>query len=263
MNTSGLSSTKRALLIGNNNYKVGNKLDCCEYDVEDVGKELEKIGFHVTIRVDQTYRDMVSLITRFQNQICEGDLVVFFFSGHGVQWNNENYLVPIDNESFADNPNMYEYYAVSVQKTLESIKESQPHAIVFLLDCCRRIPKENRKLGGRSKATIPKSDSTDCMSIKGVQGSLIAFACGPDEETFDRSPNNRNSIFTYHLLQYIAEPDLKIEEMMCRVSDGIYNANDEKIYAYRLSTLRTSEIYFNTTAKGTIFLENRKKSIYS
>ncbi|CAF4954733.1 unnamed protein product, partial [Rotaria socialis] len=106
------------------------------------------------------------------------------------------------------------------------MKERKPFAIVFLLDCCRVRVED-------AKGNPPQSDSTSATTIKGVAGSLTVFACGSNEIAFERSKNDRNSLFTYHLLQHIDEPNLKIEEMMSRVCDGVYEDSNEQLYTCR------------------------------
>ena len=124
---------------------------------------------------------MTTLIYEFQAKIQKDDLVVFFFSGHGVQWEHETYLVPSDNGGFNDDPRLYKKHAVRVEQTLEEIKKSEPLAIILLLDCCRLTIKKKPKMEGETKAVIENSNSTDFMTIKGVAGSLIVYACGPNE----------------------------------------------------------------------------------
>ncbi|CAM2714864.1 unnamed protein product [Rotaria socialis] len=234
-----MTTTKRALVIGNNTYEV-NKLTRCKNDAEDVGNKLQSAGFKVSPYFNLTYMGMARQINDFVEKINENDFVVFFFSGHGTEWREKNYLIPIDNKDLVKTPNLHPNWAICAQRTLDSMKERKPFAIVFLLDCCR-VRVEDAK-------DIPlQSNSTSATTIKGVAGSLTVFACGSNEIAFERSKNDRNSLFTYHLLQHIDEPNLKIEEMMSRVCDGVYEDSNEQLYTYRLCTLRTSKIYFNNT----------------
>ena len=79
----------------------------------------------------------------------------------------------------------------------------------------------------------------------------MAYACASDEKTFDNSPNGRNSLFTSHLLKHVTEPNLKVEAMMSRISDGIYRDTNGEMLSHRQVSFRTSDIYFNRAdAKG-------------
>ena len=253
MTTMQQSSKKLALVIGNNDYEDEGKLNCSINDALDVGNELEKIGFLVTIGINLPYMKMMQTILQFQRQIDKDDLVIFFFSGHGAQWEDQNYLIPTDNKCLSDDLEMYRYHAVRVQLTIESMIKRQPCAVIVLLDCCRDYLVENQAL-----SSIPLTKSVQehptvtnmTTSMRGVAGSMIAYACGPDGSILEESKNGRNSMFTYHLLKHIAEPNLKVDEMMCRVCNGVFEDTDGKCSSHRLSSLRTPNVYFNTTEKG-------------
>ena len=194
---------------------------------------------------DLSCTEMVDKLTRFQERIAKDDLVVFFFSGHGVQWKEQNYLIPIDNESLLTNPSMYGLHSISTQSTLATMMENEPFAVIFLLDCCRISGSNDQQHKGKKKAMIMNSEPMNSIAMKGVVGSLIAFACGPDAATFDTSPNKRNGLFTYHLLKHLTKPDFKVEEMMCLVCDVVYEDSDGTLFTHRTVCLRTSNVYFN------------------
>ena len=234
-----LLSSKRALLIGNNNYEQ-TKLWCCKNDAEDVGLELKKMNFKVTIGFDLTFIEMTDLIKDFITEIIENDFIIFFYSGHGAEWQNQTYLIPIDNQCLVQRPDRYEQHAITIQQILNSMQIKKPFTIVVLLDCCR-APIENRTI------LSTKSNSLNVMISNGSIGNYIVFACGPDQVTFGYSLDYRHSLFTYHLLKHINESNLKIDDMMCRVCEGVYKDSHEQIYIHRSSSLRTSEVYFKTT----------------
>ena len=234
-------SKKLALLIGNNDYEDQGTLSCCINDVLDVGAALEKIDFQVTIGLDLTYKQMIQKILQFQRQIDKNDLVIFFYSGHGVQSGDRNYLIGIDNRCLSEDSDMYQYHAIHVQSTLESMMKHRPCAVIFLLDCCRNyITKELQE----------NVTNNNLTSMKNVVGSMIVFACAPDEVTMANSKNGRNSLFTYYLLKYITQPNLKIDEMMCHICNQMFEDTDGKSCSYRISSLRTPDIYFNTLEKS-------------
>jgi len=245
-------SKKLALLIGNNDYEHGQKLNCCINDVLDVGNELDKIGFQVTLGIDLTYTKMIQKILQFQQQIDKNDLVIFFFSGHGAQLEDQNYLVAIDNKCLADNHEMYRYHAIRAQSMLESMTKREPCAIIFILDCCRDYLTDKQTLSNMplTETVQEQTKKTSLTSMKQLAGSLIAFACGPNEVSLENSKNGRNSMFTYHLLKHIAEPNLRVDEIMCRVCNGIVEDTDGRSCSYWLSSLRTPNVYFTTSPKG-------------
>ncbi|UJR07458.1 hypothetical protein I4U23_011747 [Adineta vaga] len=246
-------SRKLALLIGNNNYEVGVKLNCCINDTLDIGNTLEKIGFQVTIGIDLTYIKMVQKILQFQRHIHKNDLIIVFYSGHGVQWKEQHYLIGVDNQCLSDDFEMYPYYSLSIHSIIDLIMKQQPCSMILLLDCCRNNLAEIPALSNVQirKTAVLQENITDInlTSMKSVPDTLIVFACGLNEVAVETSKNARNSMFTYNLLKYLSEPNLNVEEMMSRVCHGVYEDTNGQSCSYRLSSLRTSHIYLNTSSK--------------
>ena len=86
---SGKSTAKRrrvALVIGNDNYS-GNMcpLQNCVHDAQDMAVALQKRGFMVMVVKDQTRPQMLACIRAFRQGVRQGDAVLLYFSGHGVE----------------------------------------------------------------------------------------------------------------------------------------------------------------------------------
>ena len=87
-------STKKALLVGINYVGTENELRGCIQDAENIASRL--VGFK-TIRTMTDYTDMkptkaniVSEFTKLLNGAMRGDCLLFAFSGHGAQANDNN-----------------------------------------------------------------------------------------------------------------------------------------------------------------------------
>ena len=52
---------------------------------------------------------------------------------------------------------------------------------------------------------------------------LIAFACAAGHTALDISSNDRNGLFTLHLLQHIEKPNQDIAMVLRDVAQGVYN----------------------------------------
>ncbi|CAF1385961.1 unnamed protein product [Adineta ricciae] len=244
-----LSSRKLALVIGNNSYEVGKKLNCCLNDALDIGNVLEKFDFQVTVGVDLPYVKMVQKVLQFQRQVQKNDLLLIFYSGHGAQWEDQHYLIGIDNKCLSDDFEMYPHYAISIQSTLESMMKRQPCTIILLLDCCRNNLNLEDQVSNTKNVSQENVTDVNLTSMKSIPNTLIVFACGSNEVTLENSKNARNSLFTYHLLKHIIEPNLNVEEVMSRVCHGIYEDTNGQSCSYRLSSLRTSNVFFHTSSK--------------
>jgi uncharacterized caspase-like protein len=111
---------------------------------------LEKIKFKVTIERDLTDEKMVSAIHSFFRTIHDGDLVLFYFSGHGYQVGAENYLMPIDDTKIETEEDV-ESFGTPVEHTIKRFAKKNPsYVTIFILDCCRVYwPKNIEKTRGK------------------------------------------------------------------------------------------------------------------
>jgi uncharacterized caspase-like protein len=90
-----------ALVIGNNDYQNVTKLEKAVNDANAVARELKKIGFEVMAYNNVGQKKMNLAVNEFVQKISGGGVGIFFFAGHGLQVNNQNFLVPVDMDSRA------------------------------------------------------------------------------------------------------------------------------------------------------------------
>ncbi len=102
-----INMAKVAVLAGANYEGTPNKLGGCGNDVRDINKLLKDGGFSTTILTDAKglgvqvaglpTRDLI--LTNVQKMITNakpGDTLVFYYSGHGTQIKDDEYMVPLD-----------------------------------------------------------------------------------------------------------------------------------------------------------------------
>lgn len=80
------TTSKLALVIGIGTYDNLNSLTSPENDANDMASTLQSIGFSVTIVLNPKYVEIKHTLMDFKNTIQPGDMVLFYFSGYGTQW---------------------------------------------------------------------------------------------------------------------------------------------------------------------------------
>ena len=85
-----------ALIFGNGAYRNAPQLDNPSNDAEDIAKSLQAVGFDVVLRRDATRADMTEAMRDFSERIRGADVALFYYAGHGLQMEGENYLLPVD-----------------------------------------------------------------------------------------------------------------------------------------------------------------------
>ena len=224
-------SRKRALLIGNDKYKKGRTLRFCADNARDLYDKLHAIQFQVTLGTDLTCDDMDTMIEDFIQDICPGDLILFFFSGYAIHSSDQNCLLPVD-----DNPinafSKSQYETVSVQDTCASMLARSPSSVIFLLDACRHYSILD-DASGREAANF-----TGLTHMEALPGSFIVFSGDAKKILPDTSVNERNTLFITHLFEHIGQPNLSVTEMMNLVANDIMNETNGEQCPFRANSLR-------------------------
>jgi len=91
-----MSKEKIALLIGNSEYPfqpLSNPIN----DVNAIKKSLSQIGFKsnniVTLK-NVSQQEIQNALFQFEQKASEAEIALIYFSGHGIQVDNTNYLFP-------------------------------------------------------------------------------------------------------------------------------------------------------------------------
>ena len=205
---------KAALVVGNAAYPRSPLVNP-ERDAEAVAGELRGLGFTVTARSNLTLREFSRAVDEFAGRLQSGDLALFYYSGHGMQVDRENYLLPVDFEasSEADVP----YAAYPANRLRDKLERSGARLRVMILDACRDNPYKSSKGGPSGLAPMGST----------AEGTLIAFATG-DSRTASDNPGQRNGLFTEHLLTALREPGLELHDLFKRVKEEVYYESDKR-----------------------------------
>lgn len=98
------------------------------------------------------------------------------------------------------------YKAVDVGFLLGKMEESKNKTNVVILDACR-----NNSFKGF------KSQNMGFAPINAPRGTFIAYATAPNSVALEGATDERNSIYTKHLLQAIVKKGMLIEQMFKQV----------------------------------------------
>ena len=142
-----------ALVIGNANYQE-DSLSNPRNDATDIANALRGLGFEVTLRLDVNLRAMEDAIDDFNRQLRQGGVGVFYYAGHGVQVNGENYLIPLDAQLSRQNDVRYE--TLPLGKVLNAMEASATQVNVVIIDACRDNPFYRRWRSGNRSLSVER-----------------------------------------------------------------------------------------------------------
>ncbi|UJR17084.1 hypothetical protein I4U23_003981 [Adineta vaga] len=241
---------KLALIMGISNYADNTSLINATNDAKEMSSVLKSMGFLIhdnEPKLNLTYKQMRHCLTDFECSIEAGDLVLFYFAGHGTQWEDQNYLIPADNFIEKNQNNMkvrlplsgpeLGTHAINVQNLLNSINDRTPFLIMFILDCCRTYHLRNPELQKLMRSSLIHH-SQGLKAMPAHVGSLIAFACAPGTAADDGQNEEKNGLFTKHLLRHIKTPNEDIRMIMAAVTDGVIVESNNAQIPHITSVLR-------------------------
>lgn len=238
--SNGTSEKRVALVIGNGKYENAATLDNPPHDARAMAQMLSELNFEVVDGYDLDVEAMDSRINDFARRIDEGGTALFFYAGHGLQVDGENYLVPVDAE--LDNEGQLQRQTIRLQDQL-NMMSNRAAVSILLLDCCRDNPFV-RSLTGRRIARTRGGVARGLAEVGIDEGSFIAFATGPGSVANDG--DGEHSPFTEALLQRIGAPDQSLADIMTDVTDAVTEATNEQQVPWYHSSLR-KRFFFRRT----------------
>ncbi len=120
------------------------------------------------------------LRVRFERKFLKsGDNLWFFFAGHGIRYENRDYLMPSD----GDRDNV-ERTAISINYITEKLRECGADNVILLIDACRNERTRDGIGVGQEKQ----------------KGVVTIFSCSPHEVSYEIDELRQGS-FTYALLE--------------------------------------------------------------
>ncbi len=219
-----------ALVIGNDAYRHVRTLEKADNDARAMGVALKKIGYQTTVLLDANERQMNGAVNRFVDNIAGGGQGVFFFAGHGVQINNQNFLLPIDVEDPQNETDVADQ-AVSLQGVQDKIAQARAQFALLVVDACRDNPlpkKAGRSIGG-TRGLAPASSA---------QGQMVIFSAGARQQALDKlndDDRNPNGVFTRELLPWLDKPGVSVRQAVLEVRRTVYakaqSVNHEQVPA--------------------------------
>jgi len=181
-----------ALCIGVNSYQhtaTLSPLRGCVNDARDVGALLSAHGFAVKVVLDATGEEMHDEVESLLARCGEADKVVVMLSGHGAQFENDNYLFPVD---FGE-----------PKRGSGVIRDTARDALAVHGDIVTRLQKKNKRglnvvitdmcrsdMRFRDQAATRAGGGGNIVKREDIPaGTLVAFACEQGHTSLDTGRN--------------------------------------------------------------------------
>jgi hypothetical protein len=232
-----------ALVIGNAHYAHAITLANPSNDAKLIGGTLKKLGFDVILVTDAQQKTMQRAVIEFGDRLAKAGpeaTGLFYYAGHGMQVEGENYLIPVDAsiQREAD----VEIDAVPATLVLKQMAFANSRVNIIILDACRDNPlaSDFRSMGStRGFAEIRSKP----------KGTFISYSTAPGEVAADGSDGH--SPFAEALAGAMMQPGLDLPEVFQRVRERVLEVTDQKQTPWDSSSLVKS-FYFVPPMEGGI-----------
>ena len=234
--TMASASRGAALVIGNSAYKHAAELSNPKNDANDIAAALEAAGFTVVKGIDLDRRGMEQTIVKFARALRNAKAGLFFYAGHALQIDGQNYLVPTDAQLLDSTGVDFELVRLSlVQRAMERNVKTN----MIFLDACRNNPL-SRNLA-RAMGTRSASLGNGLAPVESGIGTLISYSTQPGNVALDG--DGRNSPYSAALVRHLTTTDGDISDVLINVRRDVMKATNRKQIPWEHSAL-TAKFYF-------------------
>jgi hypothetical protein len=194
-----LSAQRRvALVIGNGAYQYLPRLENPANDAQLIATILQSDGFQLIGGRALTDLDRPGLehaIRQFGAELTGGSVGLFYYAGHGLQFQGANFLVPITANpvTAAD----VDFELIDASTVLKQMEVAGSNLNLVILDACRNNP-----FGGRGLR-----DAAQGLAVmRAPRGTLISYATQPGNVAMDGTTGH--SPYTAALAEAMRRPGL-------------------------------------------------------
>jgi len=238
------AETKVALVVGNSKYVAAEELSNPGNDAVAVAAALGKIGFKVTVRTDIGEQDFETSLKEFARDATKSDVALFYFAGHGVQYADENYFLPVDTK-LAD-INDIEFDTVSMDLVVKAASKARKTKII-ILDACRADPTHHGHVASRSLPELGVTAGFASLhTISNADGLIIFYSAEAGKEALD-GQGSQNSPFAQSFVAHIVDPNAKIRDVFGLVQNEVYASTKQTQHPQIALDELTTNVILNPT----------------
>lgn len=193
-----------ALVIGNQAYRsavLRNPVN----DAKAFTSKLSSLGYDVMTLCNGNLNDIGNALSAVERVAHKYDTFIFYFSGHGCEYQGTNYMMPIES---GGQPTLDQM--VSLDSLIKRIDSTNMRLKVYILDCCRNIPFKAIGFGSFSPKSCPNNTAA---------GTVIAFATSKGNYASDGA--STNSPYMEAILNVIETPNIPILEFFRLVTKRV------------------------------------------
>lgn len=229
---------RKALVIGNANYTNQDPLKNPINDAKAVSAKLKEVGFEVSYRENLGVRDFGRALADFERSLTGTDISLFYYAGHGIEIDKQNYLIPVDAD--IRSPSDVRYETVRLDDAVNVALNTSKLSMV-LIDACRDNPYsaqigKTRSMGrGLSVVEVTTGPVYQIVSFAAASGQVAQDGDGA------------NSPYATVLVDLLDVPDLEVGKMFRVLGDRVSELTNGAQQPTKRDNLRGEDIFLVET----------------
>jgi len=208
------ASERHALVIGNSEYKILDLKNPVN-DATDMAAQLQTMGYKLFSDGPLLDLDLVSMesaLQEFAESLPTGASAVFYYAGHGIANEHDNYLLPI-------NSNLKSQFrlkdkTIGLRSIVRLLSTYNTDGVnVLLLDACRNNPLTRSFRGSQP----------GLQQLNGLPRSMFIGYAAESGKVASDNVESDNGTYTGQLLESMEKyPQLEIDELHEVVANTVY-----------------------------------------
>ncbi|MCD4711261.1 MAG: caspase family protein [Bacteroidales bacterium] len=196
----GQSKENRVALVMGNAAYLNGPLKNTVNDARAMAAVLDASGFEVILKENvRNQNEMKQAVREFGMKLKTGGTALFYYSGHGMQVNGYNYLIPTQAVMHIEQE--IEYEALDMGFILAYMESARSDVNIVILDACRNNPF------ARSFRDTKQGLST----MVAPTGTMIAYSTSPGSIASDGDKDY--GLYTRALLEHMQRSGVKVEDV--------------------------------------------------
>lgn len=239
------TAERYALVIGNKDYPAEEQqLVNPHNDAKDMKKALTRLGFEIELLLDVDKSEINAAVAQFRRKLPANSIALFYYAGHGIQNENDDFIVPVDAYSGSD-----EEDHVPLASVLDELKKAASAVNIVILDTCRlRNPYGAGPATRRARKTLKRAITRGFEPTQWPEaGTIVAYAASPGGAA--RDDGGRNGVFTGALLREIGKVDLDIESIFKNARKTVHRESKGRQIPLVETTLINDVVLYQSPAK--------------
>jgi len=184
-------SHKLALIIGNDEYNVAERLSSCVKDARDVMKVLKSKGFETKILENATNKEVQRALLDMGLKRMPNDLLLFYFSGHGIEYSGRNFMLNITPKGSMQDAIMLP----TVLTYLCGMAENS--STILINDACHHVP-------GIRPLALNKGDWQIFTDVPPTKSEFLFEFSTSSNDYVKAGTVDKNSLYTSYLLPLLS-----------------------------------------------------------